>query len=119
MSRGEARLLGGEVIIEILSAEKPAARTAIALRGSVKVVQVRGHLRNAEAAVLALRWQFIEPANQPGFLITADHGGAGKRCHVSRERTTQVESTDLLRGNVCIRTDPEIVIRSKIGSAHV
>src|SRR5437899_6974533 len=43
----KSRLLRGEVVIEILSAEEPAARPPVALGSGVEIVQVRGHLRDA------------------------------------------------------------------------
>src|SRR5262249_24522941 len=83
MVGSEARLVRRVVVIKILSAEEPAAGTTVAFGGGVEIMQMRAHLRNAKAAVLALRRQFIEPANHPRFLITGDDGGSGKNRHVS------------------------------------
>src|SRR6266705_802449 len=110
MVGGKSGLLRGEVVVEVLSAEEPSARAAIALRGSMEVVQVRGHLRDSEAAILALVRQLVEAANHPRCLIVADDGGAWEGGHVAGRRSAQVVSPDGLRGDVGVRGDPEIRI---------
>ena len=102
MVGGESRLLTSEVVIEILSAEKPTAGTAVAFGGGVEIVQVGGHLRDAEAAVLVLRRQFIEAANQPRLLIVTDDCRSGECSDVARRRPTQIVSPDRLRGNIYV-----------------
>src|SRR2546426_1886329 len=106
----KSRLLRGEVVIEILSPEEPAAGPAVAFRSGMEVVQVRGHLRDSEAAILALVRQFVEAANQPRLLIVADDGGTGESGHVAGRRPAQVVSPNGLRRNVRVRGDPEIRI---------
>src|ERR1041385_8605770 len=108
MGRSESRLLSGEVLIEILTAEKVATGTAVAFRRGVKVVQVCGHLGNAKAAVLALRWQLVVAANQPGFLIVTDNGRSRHRRYVTGCRSSQIESPNRLRGNIRVRSESEI-----------
>src|SRR5689334_5543084 len=108
MGRSESRLLSGEVLIEILSAEKVATGTAIAFRRSVEIMQVGGHLGNAKTTVLALRRQLVITTDQPGFLIVTDNGGSRHCRHVTGCRSSQIESPDRLRGNVRVRSESEI-----------
>jgi len=110
MVGSEPGLLRREVVIEVLPAEEPAAGTAVALWSGVEVVQVRGHLRYAEAAILALVRQLDEAANHPRGLIVGDDGGTGEGGYVAGRRSAQVVSPNGLRRNVCIRSDPEIRI---------
>src|ERR1044071_6537420 len=112
MGRSESRLLSGEVLIEILPAEKPATGTAVALRRGVKIVQMGGHLWNAEAAVLALRWQLVVAANQPWLLIVSDDRRAWHCRDVAGGAAAQIKSPDCLSRNVRIRSEPEIVVCS-------
>src|SRR4029077_16776976 len=101
------RLVHGVVIIEILSPEKVAARSSITFRPGVEVMQMGGHLRNAETAILGLRWQLIEAANQDRLLIMSHDRGARKHSGVI---AALVESPDGLVGNARIRCDPEVWI---------
>src|ERR1700719_5322883 len=107
MIRVKPRLLHGAVIIEILSPEKVTARSSIAFRSGVEVMQMGRHLRNSETAVLGLCRQFIEAANHERLLIMShDRGGREHRGVIS----ALVESPDGLPGNARIRSDPKVVI---------
>src|ERR1041384_2097439 len=108
MARSESRLLSGEMLIEILSAEKVATGTAIAFRRSVEIVQVCGHLGDAKATVLTLRRQLVITTDQPGFLIVTNNGRSRHRRHVTGCRPPQIESPDRLTGNVRVRRIPRI-----------
>ena len=97
--KGKSCLLRGVVVIKVLPTEEPATGPAVALRSRVEVVQVGRHLRDAEATVLVLRWQLVEPANHPRLLIAGDNGRSGKDRHVAGSRSALVESPDGLCRN--------------------
>src|SRR4029077_8259557 len=101
------RLVHGVVVIEILSPEKVAARSSITFRPGVEVMQMGGHLRNAETAIMGLLRQFIEAANQDRLLIMSHDRGARKHGGVI---AALIESPDGLVGNARIRCDPEFWI---------
>src|SRR4030095_3165749 len=64
------------------------------------------------AAILTLWRQFIEPPYKPGLLVTANDRWSRKGGYVKHVRSAQVESPNLWGKNICIRANPEIVIRS-------
>jgi hypothetical protein len=76
---GEAHVV--EVVVVLPAEEEPlldgVARAAVAVGRRVEVVQVRRHLRHAEAAVLLDRRKRVVAPDQRGVEMTEDHHRPG------------------------------------------
>jgi len=101
------RLLPGVVIVVELSSEEEATRSAVTFWSRVIVVQMGRNLGNSEPAVLRLRRQFVEPANQKWSLIMGHDSGARNHSGVT---AALVESPNGLHRDASVRCNPEVMV---------